>query len=179
MNRKPDWPFGLMVASACLLLMVTFCDSPRAAEQDATNAAIADGASTAVALALGAAEANPLGAAFAVGVKLPLLAYARTLPEAERERFYAVAAPVWEGATANNLCVIAVLLSGGGAAPACLLVGLAWGFHASQVRVVPSEPVEAVEVGEVFGQEVAFWDACQTYKRQSGESFRCHYRRDE
>ena len=30
MNRKPDWPFGLMIMCACLLLMVTFCDRPRA-----------------------------------------------------------------------------------------------------------------------------------------------------
>lgn len=98
------------------------------AREQARKAAISDGLTTAIGLAAGAAEMNPLGPLVAVGSKALMLRYTETLPDTERAGAYALAASVWSGASANNLCITAAVLSGGSFAPACVALGFAWGL---------------------------------------------------
>ncbi len=156
-----------MIRLALCALLLTGCAT---LEQRATTAAVADGGTTLAGLALGAAEANPLGLA-AIALKWPVMEYAKTLPESEQAQFYEVAGAIWGGATVNNLCVIAGLLTGGTAGAACIAAGVGYALYALRTP----EP-EAVERPYAFGDEVAFWQACADYKRKSGEAVRCVYR---
>jgi len=122
-------------------------------KDQARNAAIGDGVSTAAGLAAGAAELNPLGPLLSIGMKAVVLEYVATLPEAEQPQAYAMAASSWSGATANNLCITASLLTGGGFAPACLVVGLAWGMKTWQ----DSE------------HERQFWEGCALLRTYTAE----------
>ena len=122
-------------------------------KEQARNAAIGDGVSTAVGLAVGAAELNPLGPIMSVGMKFVVFEYVETLPDTEQPRAYAMANSTWSGAVANNLCVTASLLTGGGFAPACIALGVAWGMKTWQ----ESE------------HERQFWEGCallRTYAEQ-------------
>jgi hypothetical protein len=96
-------------------------------KEQARTAGIADAATTVLGLAAGAAEANPLGAVIAIGVKPLVLRYIEGLPQEQRPQVYALAASVWGGVAANNVCVIASIVSGGAFAPVCLVLGAAWG----------------------------------------------------
>ena len=96
--------------------------------QQARNAAVADGVTTAVGLALGAAEMNPLGPVLAVSMKAVALHYVDKLPDVEQPQAHAMMASVWGGFSANNLCITAALLTGGGFAPACVAIGVGWGM---------------------------------------------------
>lgn len=98
------------------------------AKEQAGNAAIADGLSTAAGIAAGAVEMNPLGPIMAIGMKVVAMQYVEGLPEVERPKGYATMASVWSGATANNVCIAASILTGGGFAPACVAIGVAWGM---------------------------------------------------
>jgi hypothetical protein len=98
------------------------------AEDQAFTGAVADGLTTAVGLAAGAAELNPLGPVLAIGMKVAVWQYAKGLPDTERPGTYAAAAAWWQGAAANNLCIAASIASGGSFAPACLVLGVAWGM---------------------------------------------------
>ena len=145
-----------MKALSLTLVLLTGCAT---LEDRAYTAAVGDGVSTVGALALGAAEMNPLGP-LAIAVKIPLLAYAATLGDEERQQFYAVAGPLWGAATANNVCVIVAILTGGIAAPACLGAAAVYGAYAWQAA----------------SAERDFYSACFEYRRHSGEAFRCVYR---
>jgi hypothetical protein len=94
----------------------------------ALHAAIADGVSTAAGLAAGAVEMNPLGPILAVGMKAMVFRYAEDLPDTEQPAAYAAAASLWSGATANNVCVTAAILTSGSFAPVCVALGVAWGL---------------------------------------------------
>ena len=51
------------------------------------------------------------------------------LPETERPRAYALAAAGWQGSAAANVCAAASILSGGSFLPACVVVGVGWGWN--------------------------------------------------
>ena len=55
--------------------------------------------------------------------------HAESLPETERPRAYALAAAGWQGSAAGNVCFVASVLSGGSFIPACIVVGVAWGWN--------------------------------------------------
>ena len=110
---------------AILALLSATCASAQTAEQSQTDA-LTDLGSTAIGLALGAAEANPLGV-LTIPLKFVLIDQADKLPDGEKQRAHSVIGSLWHGATVNNVCVIAVLASGGAAAPACLLAGVVAG----------------------------------------------------
>jgi hypothetical protein len=97
------------------------------AKSQAQAGAVADGVSSVVGIAAGA-PLNPvlpvLGAAF----KAATFQHAESLPEAERPRAYAMAAASWQGSAAGNACAAASVLSGGAFLPACVVVGVAWGW---------------------------------------------------
>lgn len=94
--------------------------------ETATAGQIADAGTTAIGLALGAAEANPLGLAL-LPIKYGAMRYADgiTDPHDREEAHRALSATGW-GPAVNNVCVIAVLASGGTAA-GCLVLGLVAG----------------------------------------------------
>jgi hypothetical protein len=98
----------------------------------ARDAAVADTATTAVGLAAGAVELNPLGPVLSIGMKAAYLRYADTLPESEKGVALAASSSIWSGAAANNACVAAAILTGGAFAPACIVVGIAWGLRTWQ-----------------------------------------------
>lgn len=114
------------------------------AREQAKGAILADGLSTAAGLAAGAAEMNPLGPVLSIGVKFAVMEYAKTLPDTEQPAVYAMAASLWSGAAANNVCVTAALLTGGSFAPACIALGVAWGMKAWQESA----------------REREFWEGC-------------------
>lgn len=122
-------------------------------EEQARNAAVADGVSTAIGLARHASELNPFGPILALGIKPVALHYAQGLPDTERPGAYAVAAAVWGGAAANNLCVTAALLSGGTFAPVCVAVGVAW----------------ALKTWKDSEHERRFWEGCALLRQYSGQ----------
>jgi len=154
--------------AALLLLALTGCAT---LEQRAYTAAAADSATTAAGLAMGAVELNPLGAVAAVALKVPILLYADTLPEAERADVHQAIGAIWGGAAINNVCVLVTIASGGASGPACFVVGVA--YAAYTWRSTPATPQVKPFA---FGEEVAFWTACADYKRTSGEAVRCVFR---
>jgi hypothetical protein len=127
----------------------------------AHQAAVADAATTLGALALGAAEASPVGLAGIV-LKAPLLAMIEKLPEEERAASYALQASIWSAASVNNLCVIAAIATGGSFAPACIVVGGAWGFH---------------DYGK-SEHERGFWQQCAFLRAERPQAnLKCSYRK--
>lgn len=75
----------------------------------------------------GAAEANPIGLAL-IPVKLALLAHTDTLPPADKLHARTTLAAFGNGAAVNNVCVLAVVLTGGAASLPCILLGGAYGL---------------------------------------------------
>lgn len=127
----------------------------------AQNAAIADVATTGIGLALGAAEANPIGLA-TIPLKLVILDYAESLQDGEKQELQSAIASIWGGASANNLCVIAAIATGGTFAPACVLLGLVYGLTQ----------------WETSANERLFWKACQLEKeRQNNPALKCIYKK--
>jgi hypothetical protein len=125
-RRSSFAPAGKLVAAA--VLSISFCAAhAQSAKEQAVTAAITDGFSTAAGLAAAGVELNPLVPLLAVGMKTATFQYASGLPDTEQPAVYAAAAAMWSGATAGNLCFTAALLTGGGLAPACLVLGMAWG----------------------------------------------------
>jgi hypothetical protein len=118
--------YPLLLAAA----MAAFFGSAQADEtkDQAVNAAIADSATTAVGLAAGAVELNPLGPILSLAVKPLVLRYVATLPDTEQPAAYAAASSIWGGAAVNNACVTVAILTGGGFATACMLLGAMWGI---------------------------------------------------
>jgi hypothetical protein len=123
---------AIKTAARLLLLAVLGAGFASAQAQNAQgqahSAAIADSLSTVAGLAAGAAEANPVGVIATIGLKPLMLQYAASLPDTEQPAAYAAQASAWAGATANNICVTAAILSGGTFAPACVVLGVAWGY---------------------------------------------------
>jgi hypothetical protein len=104
------------------------CAAPaQEAEEQARAGAVADGVSSFVGLAAGA-PVNPLLPVMGLVFKAMTFQHAQGLPETERPRAYAVAAAGWQGSAAGNTCVAASIASGGSFVPACIAVGVAWGW---------------------------------------------------
>lgn len=147
--------FPALRTVAAVAALCTACGAAQAqdAREQARQAAISDGLTTAIGLAAGAAELNPLGPLVAVGSKAVLLRYAETLPDTERPAVYALAASLWSGAAANNLCITASVLSGGGFAPACIALGVAWGM----------------KTWKDTERERQFWEGCAMLRQYAGQ----------
>lgn len=97
------------------------------AKSQAQAGAVADGVSSFVGIAAGT-SVNPLLPVLGVAFKAATFHHAESLPEAERPRAYAMAAAGWQGSAAGNACAAVSILSGGSFLPACLLVGVGWGW---------------------------------------------------
>lgn len=97
------------------------------AKTQARAAAMADGVSSVVGVAAGA-PVNPLLPVLGIGFKAVTFKRAESLPAKERPRAYAIAAAGWQGSAAGNVCFAASALSGGAFLPACVVVGVAWGW---------------------------------------------------
>lgn len=99
-------------------------------EQHKDNAVagqMADVGSTGIGLAIGAAEANPLGL-LTLGIKAKMYQDIQEAPPVEQPRLWGVYGAFGWGATANNLCVIAAIATGGAAAALCPVLGVATGM---------------------------------------------------
>jgi hypothetical protein len=143
---------GKVVAVAGLVAAFGAAQAQEVRSQ-AVHAAVADGLSTAAGLAAGAVEMNPLGPVLALGMKAAMFRYAEGLPDTEQPSAYALAASMWAGAAANNVCVTAAILTGGSFAPVCVALGVAWGmktWHAT-------EP------------EREFWEGCALLRAYAGQ----------
>jgi hypothetical protein len=98
------------------------------AKEQARTGAVADGVSSFVGIAVGA-PVNPLLPVLGLAFKAATWQHAESLPETERPRAYAMAAAGWQGSAAGNVCIAASVLSGGSFIPACVVVGVAWGWN--------------------------------------------------
>lgn len=112
---------------AAMLCAALCAAQAQEAETQARGGAIADGVSSAIGVAAGA-PLNPLLPVVGLAFKAATLQHAETLPETERPRAYALAAAGWQGSAAGNACATAAFLSAGTFAPACIVVGVAWGW---------------------------------------------------
>ncbi|MGZ5269804.1 MAG: hypothetical protein ACXWC6_04245 [Ramlibacter sp.] len=97
------------------------------AKAQARAGAVADGVSSVVGIAAGA-PVNPMLPVLGVAFKAATFQHAESLPEAERPRAYALAAAGWQGSAAGNACAAMSFLSGGSFLPACIVVGVSWGW---------------------------------------------------
>jgi hypothetical protein len=102
-------------------------DEPDLGKQQAVLGQAADVGTTGVGLLLGAAEANPLGL-LTLGVKAVAYEKIKSSSPAEQPRLWGIYGAMGWGAAANNLCVIATIATGGGAAAFCPLLGLGAGL---------------------------------------------------
>lgn len=153
-------PSTIVRLAAAALVATAGTVHAREASEPAVEAAVTDGLSTALGIAVGAAEMNPLGPVLALGMKAAVFQYASTLPDVEQPKVYAAAASFWGGATANNLCIAAALVSGGTFAPACVALGVAWGMKTWQ----ESE------------HERLFWEGCAMLRAYANEpELKCIY----
>jgi hypothetical protein len=119
-------------------------------EQQAERAAMADAATTLGGLALGASEASPLGLATLV-LKYPLIAYAKTLPQPERDEWLATYSAMWNGAAWNNVCIIGAILTGGALAPMCPFVGIGYTMNSL------NESAQRRELDAICENHRAYW----------------------
>lgn len=97
------------------------------AKSQARTGAVADGVTSFVGLAAGA-PVSPLLPVLGVALKAATFQHAESLPETERPRAYAMAAASWQGSAAGNACFAASVITGGSFLPACVVVGVAWGW---------------------------------------------------
>jgi hypothetical protein len=97
-------------------------------EAQARTGAVADGVSSLLSVATGAVAVNPLLPVVGLGFKAATFHYTGGLPETERTGAYAFAAATWQGSAAANACATASALSGGAFLPACVAMGVAWGW---------------------------------------------------
>jgi hypothetical protein len=126
---------GLIAAACCASLGLAHAEGGQvgteappaeAMKSDAVNGHAADVATTGVGLLLGAAEANPLGL-LTLGAKALAYQNIKNSPPVEQPRMWSMYGAMGWGAAANNLCVIAAIATGGGAAIFCPLIGLGAG----------------------------------------------------
>jgi hypothetical protein len=127
----------LVAAACCTSLGVAHADSSselatvvQPADDGQTSAVMgqaADVGSTGAGLLMGAAEANPLGLV-TLGIKAVAYQKIKSSPPVEQPRLWGMYGAMGWGATANNLCVIATIATGGSAAVLCPLLGLGAGM---------------------------------------------------
>ena len=153
MGRRGNRWAGVRRLAVAAALVAGACGAQAQTREGAQEAAVADALSTAAGLALGAVEVNPLGPLLAIGMKAAMLQHAKTLPDTEQPAAYAMAESVWGGAAANNMCITAAILTGGGFAPACIAQGVAWGMKTWK----DSE------------RERQFWEGCALLRQYANE----------
>lgn len=100
---------------------------PSTAQQQAVAGHAADLGTTGIGLLLGAAEANPLGL-LTVGLKVWAHQKIQDAPPEEQPRLWSAYGAMGWGAAANNMCVIAAIVTGGAGAVLCPMIGLATGL---------------------------------------------------
>lgn len=115
-----------VIVAAALSAALCAAHAQQAKEQ-ARVGAVADGVSSVAGIAVGV-PLNPLLPFFGAALKAATLQHAESLPEAERPRAYAMAAASWQGSAAGNACAAASVISGGAFLPACIAVGVGWGW---------------------------------------------------
>lgn len=115
------------VLAAAVLSTALGAAHAQEAEAQARTGAIADGVSSVVGVAAGVAV-NPLLPVVGLAFKAATFRHAEDLPDTERPRAYAFAAASWQASAAGNACATAAVLSGGTFLPACIVVGMAWGW---------------------------------------------------
>lgn len=110
-------------------LLLCFCGSvfAQSEKEQAIAGQSADVATTAIGLALGAAEANPLGV-LTLGVKLVAAHQIEQAPVEEQPALWKTYGAFGWGATANNICILLVMASGGVGGIICPFLGLAVGL---------------------------------------------------
>lgn len=113
---------------AGVLMVAITAAQAQDAKTQAQTGAVADGVSSFVGIAAGA-PVNPLLPLFGLAFKAATFKHAESLPETERPRAYAFAAAGWQGSAAGNACVVASVVTGGSFLPACVVVGVAWGWN--------------------------------------------------
>jgi hypothetical protein len=113
---------------AAVLSTASCAAQAQEAKTQARTGAVADGVSSIVGIAAGV-PVNPLLPVLGMAAKAATFQHAESLPEAERPRAYALAAAGWQGSAAGNACAVVSVLSGGSFLPACLVVGVAWGWN--------------------------------------------------
>ncbi|MFP8781161.1 hypothetical protein [Hydrogenophaga sp. RWCD_12] len=117
----------LLIAAACAATGQARAEEEGSALRDnAVAGQVADVGSTGLGLALGAAEANPLGI-LTLGVKAIAYKQIKEAPATEQPAMWSAYGAFGWGATANNLCVIAAIATGGAAAALCPLIGVVAG----------------------------------------------------
>lgn len=119
-------PYRKPVLATVLLATLCVAEAQEAKSQ-ARVAAVADGVSSVAGIAMGA-PLSPLLPVLGLAVKAVTFEHAESLPENERPRAYAFAAAGWQGSAAANACAALSALSGGSFLPACVVVGVAWGW---------------------------------------------------
>lgn len=117
---------ALSVALSTLSLGSWAQESPKL-EQAAVSGQWADVGSTVAGLAMGAAESNPLGL-LTLGAKALARQQIQEAPPTEQPGLWSAYGAMGWGAAANNLCVIAAVVTGGGSAALCPLLGVATGI---------------------------------------------------
>lgn len=99
----------------------------KSGERNALIGQAADIGTTGAGLLLGAAEANPLGL-MTLGIKAVAYQKIKDSPPVDQPRLWGMYGALGWGAAANNLCVIATIATGGGAAVLCPLIGIGAGM---------------------------------------------------
>ena len=115
------------VIAAAILSAAVCAAQAQDAKAQARAGAVADGVSSVVGIAAGA-PLNPMLPVVGAALKAATFQHAESLPETERPRAYAIAAAGWHGSAAGNACAAVSVLSGGAFLPACIVVGVAWGW---------------------------------------------------
>lgn len=117
----------LITLATCAASGQVRAEESSALQNSAVAGQVADVGSTGLGLALGAAEANPLGI-LTLGVKAIAYKQIKEAPATEQPAMWSAYGAFGWGATANNVCVIAAIATGGAAAALCPLVGLFTGM---------------------------------------------------
>lgn len=141
------------------VILLTLCLTAQAdPAQRAQEAAVADVATTVLGLSLGVAEANPLGLA-TIPLKWGILEYASRLPDGEKQTVQSAVGSFWLGAAANNICVIAMLVTGGALTPVCVALGVVTAVHSWQSGSLERD----------------FWMVCAS-ERQTNPKLQCNFK---
>jgi hypothetical protein len=125
--RLGFWLIQALWLAAAISLGTGQARAEPSGQQQAVAGHVADVGTTGIGLLLGAAEANPLGV-LTLGMKVLAHEKIRNAPAVEQPRLWSAYGAMGWGATANNVCVIAAIASGGIAGVLCPMIGLATGL---------------------------------------------------
>jgi hypothetical protein len=136
MSKRGRFWAGYFAAIALLVGLLTGCASMDV-EDRALAGQGADISSTAIGLAVGAAEANPLGIGL-LAVKAISYHHIKSAPPEQQPAMWSAFGAMGWGAAVNNVCVIALIVTGGAAVALCPALGLVTGLgtyaHAAPLR---------------------------------------------